>query len=84
MTKTPEQKLRLGNPAWLREQIRLLATEAEDNAAEDEKNAENDHHEREKYEARAQTAAHYGAQLRRILTGKTWEEAFRDAVKGSR
>jgi hypothetical protein len=60
---TPSQ--RIANAAWLRDQIKKLAHDAESNAKEEWAS-----------QARADVARHYARELRRILLGLTWEENF--------
>ena len=72
---------RTTNAVWLRMQIESLANDADGNAREDAANAEESgNDERDKYEARAETAKHYAKELRRILRGLTWDEDFADRV----
>ena len=73
---------RTNDTAWLRAQIKSLANNAE---AELTRRREwallfDDAAVRE---ARADTAKHYAAELRRILRGLTWEEDFADRVHKS-
>ena len=69
--------------AWLRAEIKLLYEQAKDNAKLDAENAANgDSDERDRYLAMSECAAHYAKSLRRILSGKTWEEALAAKLAG--
>jgi hypothetical protein len=64
---TPDQ--RVTNAAWLREQITKLARDAE-SAAKDVR-------------AGREADLHYAKELRRILSGLTWDEDFRQRASAA-
>lgn len=71
---------------WLLDQIWKLAKDADDNAKTDAKNADDESTaspEAARYSAASEAAAHYRDELLRILTGKTWDEAFVERVRAS-
>jgi len=77
------RKNRTQDAKWLRVEILRLTENAEENAAEDAENAKSTHFDTRQnglYEARSETSAHYAKELRRILTGQTWEEALREML----
>lgn len=74
------------SPTWLRSELAKLAASAEENAIDDRVNAQDaaDEEDRKRYEQAAAVADHYGRQIRRILDGKTWDQAFAERAKRSR
>jgi hypothetical protein len=75
--------VRVNDPSWLRDQISKLAKEAKDNADEDGQAADVEDDRAELLSARSETARYYEEQLRRILAGKTWDEAFVEMARES-
>lgn len=78
---TPEQRARVSDAKWLREQLRELLKDTERNWREDHKRAR----EAEKngvikgaqlWFARAEVTVHYMKALKRILRGEIWNEEF--------
>lgn len=69
---------------WVRGQLEDLIKSAEDNIREDTASlAEAHSDEREKYETRVEAERHHAKQLRRVLDGKTWDEAFVEAARAA-
>jgi len=80
-----KQKQRTSDAGWLLEQITRLAESAEENTKEDAQRAESERSEDAAVStARSETAEHYAKELRRILDGVTWDEAFMRGVKEAR
>lgn len=79
--QTPSQ--RITNAMWLRSQITALVTSCDENIAEDQELADKarDSAKRDMYQERVASHQHWKRQLERILTGKTFTEDLRDAVK---
>jgi len=75
---------RLSNPAWLRDQLREMLKDCDDNIIEDEDRAQKARDEvmRARYEASADCQRHFRKQISRILVGKTAFEALADFIKG--
>jgi hypothetical protein len=75
--KETDPALRVQSTAWLLDQIEKLAKGAAESAREDAKAAENDSFPDPLVsQTRAECETHYAQELRRILAGKTWDEAF--------
>lgn len=74
---------RLTNPVWLREQLRELLADCDDNILEDQDRAEKmrDDVMRARYEASIDCFRHFRKQFSRILVGKTAFEAIADTIK---
>lgn len=81
--QTPAQ--RVANPVWLRDQIRKLVKDCDDNIDEDQTlvDKERDDRRRDMYFARVESHRHWKRQLERILCGKTFAEELRDSTKWS-
>lgn len=75
---------RLSNPVWLREQLRELLTDCDENIIEDQERAAKmrDDVMRARYEASVDCYRHFRKQLCRILVGKTAMESIADTIRG--
>jgi hypothetical protein len=75
---------RIANPVWLRDQIRALVRDCNENIKEDQKLAAQarDDDRRKIYLERAASCQHWKRDLERILHGKTYEEDLLDFLEG--
>ena len=76
---------RVSNPIWLREQLRELLKDCDDNIIEDQERAEKTRDDvmRARYEASVDSFRHFRKQLSRILVGKTAFETLADTINGA-
>jgi hypothetical protein len=76
---------RVSNAPWIREQLREILSDCDDNIIEDQERAEKarDDVMRARYEASIDCHKHFRKQISRILVGKTAVEAIADLVQGS-
>jgi hypothetical protein len=76
---------RVSNAPWIREQLREILSDCDDNIIEDQERAEKERDDamRARYEASIDCHKHFRKQISRILVGKTAIEAIADLVKGS-